>query len=100
MLGSPSRKNKVLLSDYNYRRDIENRLLLSKLTTFELDVLIEILNGSLKTSLDQLSNALDTDETKLLPVLENLSKTKLFQIIGDSIIIDKEMRKYYECQII
>lgn len=100
MLASNVKKNKVELTDYNYQRDIENRLLISKLTTFELDVINEILDGSLKTSVEELADNLNTNEAQLLPVLKKLSKTKLFQISNDNVIIDKEMRKYFECQMI
>lgn len=95
-----NRKNKVVLSDYNYRRDIENRLLMANLSLTELEVLGEIINGSLKMTVQQLAKYLDKSEKELRPLLEKLSKTKLFQLEGNEIITDKEMRKYYESQLI
>lgn len=95
-----TRKNKIVLSDYNYQRDIENRLLMSHLTLFEVDVLREILDSSLKTTIHQLAESLDVDEKLVIPAVDKLSKTKLFQRFGNVISVDKEMRKYYESQII
>lgn len=94
-----NQKNKISLSDYNYRRDIENRLLMADLTVFEVDVLREILDGSLKIPIHDLADTLDVNEKKLTPALNKLSKTQLLTIQGDTIFVDKEMRKYYESQI-
>jgi predicted transcriptional regulator len=93
------RKTKVVLSDYPYRKDIENRLSLSSLTLFEVDVLREILHHSLKYPISQLAEILDTTAEELIPVLDKLSATKLFKRDHGNLIIDKEMRKYYEFQI-
>lgn len=95
-----NRKNKVVLSDYNYRSDIENRLLMANLSLIELEVLGEIINGSLKMTVQQLAKYLDKSEKELKPLLTKLSKTQLFQLEGDDISTDKEMRKYYESQLI
>ena len=94
-----NRKNKVVLADYNYRRDVENRLLLANLSFTELELLGEIINGSLKTTVQQLACYLGKEEARLRPLLEKLSKTKLFQLSGNEILTDKEMRKYYESEI-
>lgn len=94
-----NQKNKISLSDYNYRRDIENRLLMAELSVFEVDVLREILNNSLKISLSDLADSLEVTPKKLIPALTKLSKTQLFTIQSDQISVDKEMRKYYESQI-
>ncbi len=95
-----NRKNKVVLSDYNYRRDIENRLLMANLSSVELEVLGEIINGSLKMTVQQLAKYLDKSEKDLKPLLTKLSQTKLFQLVDNDILTDKEMRKYYESQLI
>lgn len=93
---SASRKNKIQLSDYNYRRDIENRQLMAEVSSFELEVLREIIDGSLRFTSVQLAETLNTPPSKLLPILEKFSKTKLYQIQPDhSIVVDKEMRKYF-----
>lgn len=95
-----TRKNKIILTDYNYRQDIENRFFMAELSILEVDVLKEIVNGSLKTSLATLSDNLNISIKELKVILEKLSKSRLFKIQGDGIIVDKEMRKYYEAQII
>lgn len=95
-----SRKNKITLTDYNYRQDIENRLFLAELSILEVDVLREIINGSLKTNLEILSDSLNISVKELKTSLEKLAKSRLFKIQDENILIDKEMRKYYETQII
>ena len=95
-----NRKNKITLEDYNYRRDIENRLFMAELSILEVDVLSEIVNGSLKTSFATIIDNLNIGTKQLKTVLEKLVKSNLFVIQGESIIVDKEMRKYYEAQII
>ncbi|BBI16759.1 hypothetical protein [Neochlamydia sp. S13] len=95
-----TRKNKIVLTDYNYRRDIENRLFMAELSILEVDVLQEIINGSLKTTLTTLADNLEIAPSKLRPILDKLAKSGLFQIQGDGVLVDKEMRKYYEAHII
>jgi predicted transcriptional regulator len=99
MIPSPTKKNKIKLSDYNYKRDIENRLLMSHFTAFDVEVLEEILHSNLKISMLELAEFLEADTLDLLPTLEKLSKTGLLAIKGDTIEVDKEMRKYYDFQI-
>lgn len=99
MSSTAVRKNKIVLSDYNYQRDIENRLLLSDLSTFEVDVLHEILNNSITFSVASLAKSLGVTVDKLTPILKKFSSTKLLTIQGDRATVDKEMRKYYEFQI-
>jgi len=93
------KKNKITLSDYNYRRDIENRLLLASFNTFEIAVLEEILYSPIKVLIRKIAKNIDKAEEEVLPVLEKLSKTGLLAIEGDSITVDKETRKYFETEI-
>lgn len=94
---SASRKNKILLSDYNYRRDIENRLLMAEISSFELEVLKEIIDGSLKFTAEQLAETLETSVETVFPILQKFSKTKLYQLNSDkTVVVDKEMRKCFE----
>lgn len=93
------RKNKIILSDYNYRRDIETRLLLANININHLEVLKEILDGSLKTSLAHLSEHLDFPKSELITLLDDIAVTKLFVRDQDTISVDKEIRKYLETQI-
>jgi hypothetical protein len=96
---SPARKNKVNLADYNCGQDIENRMLMADFTSFEIAVLEEILFSPLKISLKKLSRSLGCSEEDLSPVLSKLAGTGLLSIQGDSVVVEKEMRKYFEFQI-
>ena len=99
MISINSKKTKVVLSDYPYRKDIENRLSLSSLTLFEVDVLREILHHSLEFPILQLADILNTSTDKLIPVLDKLSATKLFKRDNLKLTIDKEKRKNFELQL-
>ncbi len=96
---SPLRKNKVNLSDYNSQQDIDNRIMLADFTIFEHRVLEEILFSSLRASLKKFCKSLDCSESEALPVLQKLAKAGLLTIEGDSLLVDKEMRKYFEFQM-
>jgi hypothetical protein len=98
--GSTQRKIKISLEDYDYRQDIENRLLMSQFSSRDLEVLEEILYSSITIPVRKLMKNLDLEEEELLPILEKLSKTGLFAFEGDAIVVDKEMRKYFESQIL
>ncbi|HEX4840172.1 MAG TPA: hypothetical protein VFU89_07005 [Rhabdochlamydiaceae bacterium] len=93
------KKNKITLSDYNYRRDIENRLLLASFTAFEIAVLEEILYSPIKASIRKIAKNIEKTENEIVPILEILCQTGLFIIEGDSIVVDKETRKYFETEI-
>lgn len=95
----PPRKTKITLADYAYRRDIENRIVLSQLSVFEVQVLQEIIHHSLSISIEQLAKSLEVSVDQLIPVLNKLSATKLFKQQGMTLLVDKEMRKYFEFQI-
>lgn len=94
-----NKKNKIVLSDYNYRKDIHQRVVLSNLSSYDLEVLQEIVDGSLQISIPHLAETLNGDHQKLYLSLDKLKTTKLFNIEKDVIYVDKEMRKYYESQI-
>ncbi|MBS0627515.1 MAG: hypothetical protein JSS09_04820 [Verrucomicrobia bacterium] len=96
---SSIRKNKISLTDYNYQKDIQNRLLLAKLTLDELRVLEEILYSSLHIPLSNLANDLSLDLPSLSLVLEKLAPTGLFSLEKNTLHVDKEMRKYFEFQL-
>lgn len=97
---SSIKKNKITLEDYNYKQDIENRLVLAQFTPGDLSVLEEILFSSIKIPIRKLAKSVDLDENEVLQVLEKISKTGLFTFESDSIIVDKEMRKYFEAQVL
>lgn len=93
---SSTRKNKVNLSDYNCKLDIDNRSLLSDLSFFEHEVLQEIFFSSLKFSLKKIARSLRCEEAEITPILIKLSKSGLLSIQDDTIVVDKEMRKFFE----
>ncbi len=96
---SSIRKNKISLTDYNYQKDIQNRLLLAKLTLDDLKVLEEILYSSLNIPLSDLANDLSMDVPSLSLILERLAPTGLFSLEKHTLHVDKEMRKYFEFQL-
>jgi len=93
------RKVKIVLSDYDYRRDIENRLLMSQFTDLDVHVLQEVLYSPLRFSLRKMARSLEIKEEILTDILKNLGKTGLLSIDGDNVDVDKEMRKYFETQV-
>lgn len=97
---NPFRKNKVNLEDYDYQRDIHNRLMMATFTEQDLQVLEEILYGHPKTSISQLAQDLVIEETALVQVLHKLAETGLFSIKDHAITLNKEMRKYFEAQLL
>lgn len=95
-----SRKNKINLSDYDYQADIRNRLLMAQFTPQDVELLEDILYGSIQIPLAKLKKNLSLDDHELDQILRKLSQTELFTHDGDSIVVDKEMRKYYDFQIL
>ena len=95
-----SRKNKIVLSDYDYQKDISNRLLMASFTTKDVEVLEEILYGSIKIPLVKLIKNLDISHDDLITILKKLSSTGLFTVDEEAIVVNKEMRKYYDYQIL
>jgi len=93
---SSIRKNKVNLIDYNSEQDIDNRMMISELTLFEHGVLQEIFFSSLKVSLQKLAHSVGCEEQDLSNILTKLAKTGLLTIQDGLIVVDKEMRKYFE----
>jgi len=94
------RKNKINLEDYDYRKDIQNRLLLSHLTPEDLEVLEEIIYSPTQFAISKLAKQLDKTGQEVLETLMKLSETNLFKIEDDHVTVDKEMRKYFETQIV
>jgi hypothetical protein len=94
------KKNKVDLAEYDYRKDIENRLLMATFTSLEVDVLREILNNSLQFTIRQLQDSLEVETFSIIEALNKITRTKLIRMNGSVVFVDKEMRKYYELQIL
>lgn len=95
----PIKKQKITLEDYDYQQDLDNRLLMSQFSSSDLTVLEEILYSSIKIPLQKLGKNLDLTQEELLPILIKLSRTGLFVFEEDAIVVDKEVRKYFEGQI-
>jgi hypothetical protein len=72
------KKNKITLSDYNYRRDIENRLLLASFSSFEISVLEEILYSSIKAPIRKIAKNIDKTEEELLPHFRQTCQNRSF----------------------
>ncbi|MFQ5730111.1 MAG: hypothetical protein ACE5GN_07100 [Waddliaceae bacterium] len=72
---------------------------MAELSVFEVDILTEILHSSLTISIDAFAEAMEIDKKELLAPLKELQKMRLFQLEGETILVDKDMRKYYESQI-
>lgn len=93
------RKNKVVLSDYDYEKDIVNRLLMSQFSSTDIEVLEEILYSSLQIPVSKMAKNLESEENIVIDSLDKLSKTGLLKVENSQVIVDKEMRKYFETQI-
>lgn len=96
MSSVPSRKNKVDLSEFNYQRDVQNRLFLSQVTECDIEVINEIIDSSLRFPLQQLQDALDIPKAQLQTILNKLAAVRLIKVQNDVVLVDKDMRKYYE----
>lgn len=94
-----TRKNKVVLSDYDYKKDIENRLLLSQFTTLDYAVLEEILFSPIRTSVRKIAKSIDYQEDQVRPILQKLTKTGLITFEEEAVVVDKETRKYFETEM-
>jgi hypothetical protein len=94
-----ARKHKVTLSDYDFKRDIENRLLLSQLTTDEHAVLEEILFSPIRTTVRKIAKSIDIPEDTVLNILQKIAKTGLVVFEEDAVVVDKETRKYFETEL-
>ncbi|MGD2169423.1 MAG: hypothetical protein PVI40_04190 [Chlamydiota bacterium] len=94
-----AKKIKINLNDYDYEKDIQNRLMMAHFSSFEIEVLEEILFNPTKIPLKRFLNNLDTDLETIQPTLKKLEDMGLLSIQNDTLIIDKEMRKYYEFQV-
>lgn len=91
---------KINLADYDFQQDIQNRILMSQFTALDVAVLDEILLSSLTIHLSNLASDLDRDIIEVMEVVDRLSQTGLCKRIGEQISVDKDVRKYYESQIL
>lgn len=99
MLTNLTKKNKILLTDYDYQKDIKCRLLMSQFTTLDLLVAEEVINGYLKMSATAMARDLEIETSSLMPILHKFEKVDLLKLTADEVHVDKEMRKYFEYQM-
>ncbi|MDN3507492.1 MAG: hypothetical protein P0S94_01070 [Simkaniaceae bacterium] len=99
-LNNPYRKNKINLADYDYQKDIQNRMMMARLSPEDLEILEEILYSPPKLSIAELVESVEHDEDVVRNTLEILQIADLFNLDNDTIIVNKEMRKYFETQIL
>ena len=92
-----NKHTKVVLDDYDFETDIQNRLLLKKLSADHLAVLEEIVCNSLHFPVTALEEHLDLPDIKSLVL--DLLPLNLFQYDGKFITVDKDKRKYFETQL-
>lgn len=100
MLLISNKKNKINLSDYNYQQDLKNRLLMAKFSKANVDVLEEILNSSIKIKIEDLMEDLGISSDLVFQSIEIFEKLGLLKVEKDTLVVNKEMRKYYEFQIL
>ncbi|MDR2539371.1 MAG: hypothetical protein LBC45_01970 [Chlamydiales bacterium] len=94
------KKSKICLEDYNYKQDIENRLLISQLSARDVKLLQEILYSPLKIPFQDLSKALNWEEKECISSVKKFIKSELLSLNGSVITVDKEKRKYFTARII
>lgn len=90
---------KVILEDFDFKRDLHLRLVLEKLSIIEMSVLEEILYSPLKVSIEELCNHTDVHASEIIAILKALSPLNLFVVKEKFLLVDKEMRKYFEILI-
>lgn len=96
---SSIRKNKFNLSDYPFTQDIECRILMADFSSFDIQVLEEILYSPLKISLKKIERSMNADEAELRATLKKFEKVGLISLENDAVLVDKEKRKYFEFEI-
>lgn len=93
------KKNHIQLSDYPYQRDLENRLFMSHLTLLDVQFLEEIVYGPLNLPKARLLESLSINTSQLSQLLSKFINTNLFSDRGDHLLVDKEMRRYFEIHL-
>jgi hypothetical protein len=99
MLSIQNKKNRVVLSDYPYRKDITNRLFLESLSPFEIQVLQELLCLGTKFPLADLAESCSVSIDEVAKIVDKFSRSGLLMRQNEMLFVDKELRKYFEFQI-
>lgn len=74
-------------------------MLMAQFSVRDLEILEEILYSSLTIPLSKLAKNTNATEEELSPILERLSHAGLLTVQKEVLFVDKEMRKYYESQV-
>lgn len=93
------RKNKIVLSDYPYQRDVESRLLFAHLNSAEAALLNELFNYSLFIPVSDLSATLDLSASAIEDILIKFSSSSLYRYDNGNVILNKALRRYYEGEL-
>lgn len=93
------KKIKVVLDDYPYLQDIQHRVALNGATPCDIKVLEEILFSSIKTSYDKLLESTDLEPAELNKSLHIFKQIGLIKEESDQLVIDKDLRKFFELEI-
>jgi len=93
------RKNKINLADYDFQKDIQNRLIMSRLSVDGMEVLEELLYSPPRFSVEDLYEGVDVSPAVVDETLSLLAPTGLFEREGNNIIVNKDQRKYFESQM-
>ncbi len=90
---------KVVLADFDYKRDLNLRLFIERLSPTITSVLEEILFSPLKLSIEELQENTGAFGEEMQLILQSLLPLNLFQIKEDFLFVDKDVRKYLETLI-
>lgn len=93
------KKLKISLEDYNYKEDLSLRALLHHASAHDIKTLEEILFSSIKTSEEKLLDALEIPLEDLKKALNKFESCGLVSQETDQIVINKDLRKYFELEI-
>lgn len=93
------KKIKVVLEDYPYVQDIQQRIVLNQASVSDIKVLEEILYSSIKTSYTHLLENTDLEPEELNHSLNFFKQAGLIKEEGDHLLIDKDLKKFFELEI-
>ena len=94
-----TKQSNVSLPDYDFQKDIHNRLLLRSLTKRQRILLEEILFSPLHFPIESLAESLSLPIDEVYQTIESLSYLDLFNFDGKFLTVEKDRRKYFEVQL-
>src|SRR6266404_2476283 len=96
MFGLVNRKNKINIADYSYKKDIANRLFLTELSSKHVEVLQELLFLPTRCLVSDLAKQVSCTAAELDAIIESFCTIGLASRHEETLLIDKELRKYFE----